>query len=623
MPSTYTFPYNAEAVSEITGLDLHDVLCENGRIFLDTSWNDNFSLDMVSNSPEVGAPIRRLRSTNVKHTVTITFSISNYWYNRLWLPFVYALHGGIDTFLFPNLTYNSEVWGMTDAGDIKLVSAWFDMSNGRPYSVKRRDRNHYTVSATVCYLDNALSTGATIDPLVSLTINGSLSNTQYTGEAPDLTGISVVATRKSGDFSDVTSRVVCNPAIWTAAGAQTLTLSYTEFGTTVSATLSVSVVLNAPVSLVVSGDFLNTQYEGNAVNIAGLVVTVTRTNGASSVVTGAATYTPTTWASSGSQSLTFSYTESGVTLTATKTATVVAKALTTISIEGTPAPQYVGSAPDITGLVVRASYNSGAVADVTALTAFTPLVWEAGGTQNLVATYTEGGIVSTTVKQVQVIDPLVSISINGSFTHTQYVDMPIDITGLSVEATYTSGATADVTSSAVYSPLYWDSTVGQQTLTFSYSENGVTRTAQITADVQEQDSQDFVQWVSLRNFSTVSYGNTESTIGAYAFAECSTLESVQLPAVTTVGSNAFMKCTSLSIATFDSATRISAYAFSGCTNLSTIYIGTSNCTLASSTVFMGTGITPASGSIYVPNDYVSAYKARTGWAYFSNRIVGY
>ena len=144
------FPYNVEAVKAIIGNTYSDDFARQGVIAIDSSWTDSPSIDMIENNPEVGPPIRRLRSTNVKHSLPISFMISNYWYNKLWLPFIRDLHG-INHFLFPNITYNRiATQGSTD---IEEVEAWFNLNGGQPFTVKRQDKYTYLVSANIVWVE--------------------------------------------------------------------------------------------------------------------------------------------------------------------------------------------------------------------------------------------------------------------------------------------------------------------------------------------------------------------------------------------------------------------------------------------------------------------------------------
>lgn len=75
---------------------------------------------------------------------------------------------------------------------------------------------------------------------------------------------------------------------------------------------------------------------------------------------------------------------------------------------------------------------------------------------------------------------VVSLAITGSFTNTQYTGRPVDPTGLTFKATYSDGDVETVEASAVSN---WGETEGEQTATFSYTEDGITVTATKTATV--------------------------------------------------------------------------------------------------------------------------------------------
>lgn len=144
------FPYDVAAVKAVIGNTYSDDYAKQGIIAIDSTWTDSPSIDVIENNPEVGPPIRRLRSTNVKHTIPISFTISNFWYNLLWLPFVRGLHG-INHFWFPNITYNRAA--NEGSTDIEEVEAWFSLNGGQPFTVKRQDNYNYVVSATIVWVE--------------------------------------------------------------------------------------------------------------------------------------------------------------------------------------------------------------------------------------------------------------------------------------------------------------------------------------------------------------------------------------------------------------------------------------------------------------------------------------
>lgn len=130
--------------------------------------------------------------------------------------------------------------------------------------------------------------------------------------------------------------------------------------------------------------------------------------------------------------------------------------------------------------------------------------------------------------------------------------------------------------------------------------------------------------------------------GFSAFASCSNLISVSLPACEDVGAQAFRSCTSLSDVYIPNCTTVEAAAFRDCkalqsislpvcsyigirafqsTNINNIVLGsTSVCHLSESNAFDSTPITSGTGSIYVPASLVDAYKSANYWSYFSTQI---
>ena len=79
---------------------------------------------------------------------------------------------------------------------------------------------------------------------------------------------------------------------------------------------------------------------------------------------------------------------------------------------------------------------------------------------------------------------------------------------------------------------------------------------------------------SCSSMATVSIPDGVTSIGGSAFAGCSNLANVNIPAgVTTIGGSAFSGCSNLASVTIpDGVTSIDSYLFSGCSNLATVSI---------------------------------------------------
>ena len=146
--------------------------------------------------------------------------------------------------------------------------------------------------------------------------------------------------------------------------------------------------------------------------------------------------------------------------------------------------------------------------------------------------------------------------------------------------------------------------------------------------------------------TTYSIPNSVTTIGGYAFSDCSALKSVTIPdSVTTIGYYAFCNCDALTSVTIpDSVTTIESSAFYGCDALTSITIPDSVTTIGGSAFYSCRALkevyckptTPpslggsnvfdynASGRrIYVPTASVSAYKSATYWSEYASAIYPY
>lgn len=160
--------------------------------------------------------------------------------------------------------------------------------------------------------------------LVSLAVSGSWTNTQYTEQNVDLTGLVFKATYSDGGVETVS--VSHSPAKWSATpGSQTATFSYTEGGITKTCTKNATVVLDVPSSLAITGSWTNAQIVETAPDITGLTATATYLSGKKENVTSDVSVSPEAWgAEVGEQTATLSYTEGEVTVSAEIVANVEA-----------------------------------------------------------------------------------------------------------------------------------------------------------------------------------------------------------------------------------------------------------------------------------------------------------
>ena len=130
----------------------------------------------------------------------------------------------------------------------------------------------------------------------------------------------------------------------------------------------------------------------------------------------------------------------------------------------------------------------------------------------------------------------------------------------------------------------------------------------------------FSAFASCSNLISVSLPACED-VGAQAFRSCTSLSDVYIPNCTTVEAAAFRDCKELQSISLPVCSYIGNYAFLFCYELNTITIGYSGiCSLEGIYAFEYTQITSSTGSIYVPASLVNAYKSATNWSQYSNRI---
>ena len=125
------------------------------------------------------------------------------------------------------------------------------------------------------------------------------------------------------------------------------------------------------------------------------------------------------------------------------------------------------------------------------------------------------------------------------------------------------------------------------------------------------------------SLTSVNIPDSVTTIGICAFGGCDSLTSVNIPdSVTSIGDLAFRDCYSLTSVTIpDSVTTIGDEAFYACTSLTSVY-----CKATTPPALGGPDVFDYNGSgrkIYVPTGSVEAYKSATNWSEYASAIVGY
>ena len=160
--------------------------------------------------------------------------------------------------------------------------------------------------------------------------------------------------------------------------------------------------------------------------------------------------------------------------------------LTGISITTPPTKTTYtkGETFDPAGMVVVATYSNGATLACTGYS-YEPNTPLDDGTTKVTIRYTEGGVTKTAEQTITVIHRLTKIEITAQPTKKVYeYGDSFQSAGMVVKATYSDGATANVTGYSC-SPATLN-TVGTQTITVSYTERNVTKTATTSVTVNRK-----------------------------------------------------------------------------------------------------------------------------------------
>ena len=260
----------------------------------------------------------------------------------------------------------------------------------------------YIKSFTITYGDPKGSGGEEDKTLESVVASG-MTQSYEVGDNFSFDG-TLTAHYSNNSEKEVTPTSVSTPDM-SSSGNKTVTVSYTEDGTTVSTTYTIYVAPKSAVLTSISLSGQRTTYiVGDEFSFTG-TCTAHYDDQNEQEVTPTSVSTP-DMSTPGNKTITVSYTEKGVTKTETYTITVNQRVLSKIEVttDLTNKTQYVGGTFNSTGLVVTATYDNNTTKEVTsACTVSAPDMTSEGNNKEVGISYTENGVTRETSTTINIV----------------------------------------------------------------------------------------------------------------------------------------------------------------------------------------------------------------------------
>ena len=222
------------------------------------------------------------------------------------------------------------------------------------------------------------------------------TKTVYTeGDPFDQTGLTLTVTNSDGNTQTVTGGFTCSGYNASETGEQTIEVTYQGLKTSFTVTVIPKPAITLDSIAVTKQPTKKVYYVGDTLDTAGMEVTATYSDNSSKKITGW-TCSPTKLNTKGTQAITVSYTEGGVTKTTTFNVTVNEKepepevTLTAIVVTKKPTKTVydIGEELDTAGIVITATYSDGSKKTISASgCAFTGFDSGSAGTKTITVTY--------------------------------------------------------------------------------------------------------------------------------------------------------------------------------------------------------------------------------------------
>jgi len=213
---------------------------------------------------------------------------------------------------------STETTGATGANTYEIASA--NQAVGTQYTLKVTSSHNTQITKIEVFF----KVSAPASPLASIALSGSYPTSFKQGAEFSHEGMTVTATYEDNTTKDVTTSATFSGYDMSQTGSQEVTVSYVEGEVTKTATYNIT-VNEAPAlsSIAITAAPTKTAYsEGDTFDATGMVVTATYADETTADVTADCTFNPSTNLALTDTEVTVSYTENGVTKTATQPITV-------------------------------------------------------------------------------------------------------------------------------------------------------------------------------------------------------------------------------------------------------------------------------------------------------------
>ena len=393
-------------------------------------------------------------------------------------------------------------------GTPKVVTVTPDMITGFDSS-----KENTNLSLTISYTENGITKTATyevsvVDSVKSITINGTPQSEVKYGEELDLSKIKLDVTKGSGTTQETVTNSMISGYDKTKIGKQTVTITYGGQTTTFDVTVKdyvTKIEVNPSSVTGTYNDELSKLITDNSIKYT---VTYAKAGAQSPIALAESMVSGYNKATTTAQNLTITYTDndsSSYTNGDNFTASLQVTLMNTVSgITITPPTKTTynhGDSLDLTGGEINLTYEDGTsgTLDISKATItesdgsplnMSPASYD--GTQKVDKTlkieYSKDGQTGTVNYPITIINDIKSIAVHDPATKTTYnIGDTLDVTGLSILVTRAMGTTGVVTVTPDMVTGFDSSKENTNlSLTISYTENGITKTA--TYEVSVVDS---------------------------------------------------------------------------------------------------------------------------------------